>query len=944
MGVDEPVPNGMNSDGMTPSGPSASGGFGHGLTRARSRAMRVLRIEAGWPTLLPALAALAGFAILALLALPQKLPEWLQVALVLLLAGFGAARVWRGLRRAAPVSAAAIDRRIERHSGLRHRPLQTLADRPAGAADPVQHAIWQAHRARALASLQRLRSGPPRLGLWEHRSGRLAVLLLPGLLLAWIVAGPAAPGRLASGFLPGLFQLPGPAPWMQAWITPPDYARMAPVFLTDPHGAVTMPAGSVLQVSLTGLRAAPGLAVRDVDAAAAAPAAAPRFSRLSDGSWSLTSTLDASQRLLLRGNGRALADWPIRITPPPTAVLAWDGAPGAAREPWRTRLPWRVDDPYGLNTLTAEIRLADPKAAAAVPVLRVPIAVTPGTRLAHGAALPDLSADPRAGEAVVARLVATDMSGRTTQGPEARFTLPARPFRNPLARAVLDTRKRLALGREPRDDAAADLEALGEAPGQFASDSGMFLNLSSITTLLHQDEVADAPAIDEAVDRAWELALALEDGLHNDRPGARAAAEVRAAHEAVAAQLERMRQLGDKGQTDREQAELERRIQALSAAIARRMQTLAEQARRDHSVLPPMPDARMLSGGELSRMMQQMRDDAAHGRAGEAMQRLAQMQSMLDRMRAATPQDLQSAQQQAEAQRQVHEQMSGLQDLVRRQSTLLDRTQSREGAAEKQSRQSSAAALDPQAAELLRRLGIPQTDEEGAPQEAPPGDVPPGEAPSGDGSTDAPENFEPPHRPPPLSPAELAQRQAAEQGRQAQRGADTRVQRSLSRALEELGQEFKALAGAQPGGFEDARRAMGSARAALAAGHDQTAEDAQQQALAALQKGASQMQQALAAGQGGAAVLLPGMAGASGGDGSDPGQEEAEGDDRSGPRDPLGRPVAGGLHADDGDTHVPDKAEAMRAREIEQELRRRDTDRTRAPDELNYLDRLLKPF
>ncbi len=418
---------------------------------------------------------------------------------------------------------------------------------------------------------------------------------------------------------------------------------------------------------------------------------------------------------------------------------------------------------------------------------------------------------------------------------------------------------------------------------------------------------------------------------------------MRAAHEAVAAQLERMRQLGDKGQTDREQAELERRIQALSAAIARRMQALAEQARRDHSGLPPMPDARMLSGDDLSRMMQQMRDDAAHGRAGDAMQRLAQMQSMLDRMRAATPQDLQSAQQQAEAQRQVREQMAGLQDLVRRQSTLLDRTQSRQAASEKQSRQANAPALDPQAAELLRRLGIPQTDEEGAPQEIPPGEEPSAEAPS-DGSTDAPENFEPPRRPPPLSPAQLAQRRAAEQGRQAQRETDTRVQRSLSRALEELGEEFKALAGAQPGGFEDARRAMGSARAALAAGHDQTAEDAQQQALAALQKGAGQMQQALAAGQGGAAVLLPGLGGGSGGDGADPGQEEADGDDRSGPRDPLGRPVAGGLHADDGDTHVPDKAEAMRAREIEQELRRRDTDRTRAPDELNYLDRLLKPF
>jgi len=80
--------------------------------------------------------------------------------------------------------------------------------------------------------------------------------------------------------------------------------------------------------------------------------------------------------------------------------------------------------------------------------------------------------------------------------------------------------------------------------------------------------------------------------------------------------------------------------------------------------------------------------------------------------------------------------------------------------------------------------------------------------------------------------------------------------------------------------------------------------------------------------------------------GHEPGQDEANGepDGKNGPHDPLGRPVAGGQHADDGDTHVPDKAEQLRARDIEQELRRRDTDRTRAPDELHYLDRLLKPF
>ncbi|MGI4957664.1 MAG: DUF4175 family protein, partial [Janthinobacterium lividum] len=74
--------------------------------------------------------------------------------------------------------------------------------------------------------------------------------------------------------------------------------------------------------------------------------------------------------------------------------------------------------------------------------------------------------------------------------------------------------------------------------------------------------------------------------------------------------------------------------------------------------------------------------------------------------------------------------------------------------------------------------------------------------------------------------------------------------------------------------------------------------------------------------------------------------DEASGTDQDGKKDPLGRHLASG-HAgmDDGsDTHVPDVTETGRSREIEQELRRRDSDRTRPQPELDYLDRLLKPF
>ena len=879
------------------------------LERTRRRAARSLAVERGWPELLPAVAALCAFAVLAELALPQALPLWLQVVVVLGLAVYAASRIWHVLRRLPTPQAAAIDRRIEQRSGLAHRPLQTLADRPAGVADPASHAAWQAHRARTLQRLDRLRAGAPRPGLWRYPAGRLTVGLLAALALSWTLAGVGGGMRLASGFLPGLFALPGPAPRMQAWITPPLYAGSAPVFLADPRGESTVASGSVLQVSLTGLEAAPRLSIRGLEAAAAGT---PHFVRLAPGSWSLQTTLDRGIHLSLRGNGRRLADWTLRVTKLPPSLVAWDGKPGPSRQAWRTRLPWRVSDPYGVTRLDAMIRLAQPQAGTqrdgAPTPLGVPIPIAPDTRQDHGVALPDLTADPRAGEAVVADLTATDRAGHRLRSSEQRFTLPERRFRSPLARAVLDTRKRLALGRETRVEAADDLEALGGAPGQFADDSGLFLNLVAVAALLRDEDAPDRSAIDETTNRLWELALALEDGLHNDRDVARANTDVRAAQQAVTAQLQHMRALGGKGQSPAEQSELQRRIEALSAAIARKMQALAQEAARAHTVLPPMPDARMLSGRDLARMLRQMRDDAAHGDTGAAMRKLAQMQAMLDHMRAATPQDLQQAQAQAQAQREAREQTEGLRDLIAREAALLDQTQARRTARARAESAQAPPGVDPQTAELLRRLGIPPGDLEGDPG-APPAAPP---------------------ETPPETPAIRTDRHQ-----------EAQVQHALARALGGLGEEFRALTGKQPGGFETARRDMDTARQALSSGHDQPAQQAQQQALAALQKGGQQMQQMLSSGSGASAMLMPGM-GSSGGEAPD--QDAAEGSEPSGPRDPLGRPVASGPQDDDGDTHVPDKFQQLRARAIENELRKRDSDRTRPAQELDYLGRLLKPF
>ena len=82
------------------------------------------------------------------------------------------------------------------------------------------------------------------------------------------------------------------------------------------------------------------------------------------------------------------------------------------------------------------------------------------------------------------------------------------------------------------------------------------------------------------------------------------------------------------------------------------------------------------------------------------------------------------------------------------------------------------------------------------------------------------------------------------------------------------------------------------------------------------------------------------------GDGSGKGTLPGSPGRADGRRDPLGRQYGqGSSGADEGDdVTVPEQRERQRTRAIEEELRRRDADRERPQEELDYIGRLLKGF
>ncbi len=114
--------------------------------RRRLLARAAILFEALWPALWPAAAAIGLFLCAALLDLPPLLPVWLHLVLLAAVVAVVIVLLVRGLRSVRLPDDRAADRRLESRSGLIHRPLSVLTDRPA-ATDALGAAIWQAHAA-----------------------------------------------------------------------------------------------------------------------------------------------------------------------------------------------------------------------------------------------------------------------------------------------------------------------------------------------------------------------------------------------------------------------------------------------------------------------------------------------------------------------------------------------------------------------------------------------------------------------------------------------------------------------------------------------------------------------------------------------------------------------------------------------------------------------------
>jgi uncharacterized protein (TIGR02302 family) len=633
------------------------------IDRAVSRARLVLLWEGLWPRLVPLVVLAGAFLSLSWFGVWRIVPDWTRMAALGL---FGLAALYflfRAVRSDVPGRNAALAR-VEEASGASHRPATAYSDRLFSAPDdPAGRALWNAHRHRLLAALDRLKAGipEPRLAARDPLALRFLVALL--FIVAFLFAGPERADRLSEAFRGGETTAETIAR-IDAWVTPPAYTSRAPIFLTGeaarPAGTTySVPEGSVVTVRTGGNR--------DLDVVSKSPTGetpAEVVDKAGEGAGEGETPLE-HQVMLAEGAGvsvrrgdREIATWQFAVEPdaPPEIVLAKPPVPTISGA---LALTYSLKDDYGV--IGAEAVFAPVADGTANDTMR-PLFQAPAfplslpqlrARTGSGETIRDLTSHPWAGAKVLLTLVARDDAAQEGKSPATELTLPARRFTNPLARAVVEQRTELALDANAADRVAEALDTLTLAPEKSIEDLGAYLALRSAYHRLIA--ARDDDALRGVVDYLWSIALGIEDG------------DLSLTAQALRDAQEALRQALENGASDEEIARL---TEQLRDAMQKFLQALAEEARRNPQLgnLPPDADVRTFRSQDLERMLDRIEDLAKSGARDAARQLLSELQNMLENLQAGRPMmgDPRSG--------EMMQSLNELGEMIRRQQQLMDET------------------------------------------------------------------------------------------------------------------------------------------------------------------------------------------------------------------------------------------------------------------------------
>jgi len=898
--------------------------------------------EQVWIRLWLVLAVAGAFLLASYAGLWTELPT---LAHGTLLAVFGAALL------AALVSLARITwpsreqaiRRIELASGVPHRPASSYEDTvSAPSPTPATLAIWQAHRDRMAAMFTKMRPGSPkpRTDRFDPFAVRAALLL--AVVGATGLLGGAAWERVRAAFTFGAVSALSDAR-LDAWLTPPTYTGRPPVMLADGAGGVKgepaaankaatdqaatgqvttgprvheAPTRSLLIVRVGGMGDAP-LAI-EVDPTAPADDSKTgdgksRDAKMGDSTTSGPERIEAkpgkdmgdlkevryemtrSATVRALAGRSELARWQIVVIPDALPKISLSRPPELTPR-GSLKLTYKVEDDYGVASAEAKLKRLkdpprDPRKAWARPVLpsgpRMPLTRPPKLELRlakpnatslEGHTYFEMASHPWAGRKVIMTLEAKDVAGQAGASAGFEMILPERKFTKPLARAVVEQRKKLMDDSRYRSSVLTALDALTLEPDGFIEDSKVYLGLRTAFHRLRNTR--NRAGFNSVVDQLWQIALRIEDGDLSDAERA-----LKEAQDKLAKALEN-------GASDEEIKQL---MQELRQALNEFMKQLAQQNDGQQPQEGQNQDQQTLAQQDLEQMMRNLEDMAKNGSREQAQQMLSEMQDLMERLQSGR-----MDQAQAQKNQEMMKMMEQLGSMVGDQQKLMDDTfgERRKDGGEDGGRNGQKPPPG--------MKGMAGDDGQEGDVGAPPGQGRPQQGRGGK---------------PQQGGGQAQQGQGGQLGQGDSLSDLAERQRELRDKLSKLQKDMRGKGAGGNERLQDAERAMEGAEDAIQRGDLEEATEQQSRALDQMRQGAEQMAQ----------EMMRNMP-----------QRYGQGGDT--PRDPLGRPQRSQGPDLGTSVKVPDQIDIQKAREILEELRRRLGDATRAPVELDYLERLLRRF
>ncbi|AZO21496.1 TIGR02302 family protein [Mesorhizobium sp. M1E.F.Ca.ET.045.02.1.1] len=774
------------------------------LSRLATRTSMIF--ERGWPLLLP-LAVVAGlFLSVSWLGLFQRLPDPARIGLLILF-GVSALAALYPLRFFRMPSSAEVDRRIEAANELLHSPVQVQTDRPSGAESVFSQALWREHQKRMAERLSSLGADRPRTRVPDY--DRWGLRALVGLLFVTAFAFSFGPfgGRISDGFVAGAARDTVP-PRIDAWVTPPAYTGKPPLFLTaDANQAAqtfSIPQGSDVSLRVTGgsgeetlnyadvsgnARAIEPAAPKGVTPAAAQPAP-PAAAQLKARQFS--GKLSTDGVLTLKSGEDDLGHWAFAIIPDKPPTIRFVGEPKRAVN-GAIELNYQIDDDYGAASAKAVFELLDPPPADAHPLYGppdMPLTLPRRGGKANAAkTTKDLTEHVWAGSTIKLTLTATDDAGHTATSETKTLVMPERPFSNPLARAVIEQRRLLALDTNARPRVLDLMDAITLRPEDTFDNMSHYLAIMSARSRLKLAGSDDQ--LRNEVAYLWEIALGIEEG------------NLSAAERRLRQAQQALQDAIKNGASDEE---LDKAMKELREAMNQFLQEFAQRAKQNPNAPQMQQNGRELRQSDIDRMMDEIENLAKSGDRDRAQQLLSELQDMMNNLQAGRQQ------QGGEQDSEMRQQMDKLGEIMRRQQEMMNDT----------------FRLDQMQRGQRGQNGDQQMGEDGE------------QGQSQDGQKPGPGDDRDPLGRPGMSPKDLA-----DALKQLQEG-----QGQLQSDLDKLKKGLEGM-GMQPNeGFGEAGKSMGDAEQSLGEGNGDEAVGHQGRALEALRRGAKDMMKQMQAMQG----------------------------------------------------------------------------------------------